>query len=52
MEKKFSDVKKMFFEVLDEVKPLMDPKPNSPNYKFLSAEKKVAITLYYLKYTG
>ena len=52
VEKKFLDVKKMLFEVLDEVKPLMYPKPNSPNYRFLSAEKKLAITLYYLKYTG
>ena len=44
--------KECFFEILDEVKPLLDPKPNCPNYRFLSAEKKLAITLYYLKDTG
>ena len=41
-----------FFEILDEVKPLLDPKPNCPNYRFLLSEKKLAITLYYLKDTG
>ena len=34
------------FEILVEIKPLLDPKPNCPNYRFLSAEKKLAITLY------
>ena len=38
--------------MLDEVKPLLDPKPNCPNDGFLSAEKKLAITLYYLKDTN
>ena len=58
MENKFSDVKRIFFffffffEILDEVKPLLDPKPNCPNYRFLLSEKKLAITLYYLKDTG
>ena len=41
-----------FFEILDEVKTLLDPKPNFPNYRFLLAEKKLAITLSYLKDTG
>ena len=44
--------KECFFEILDEVKPLLDPKANCPNYRFLSAEKKLAVTLYYLKDTG
>ena len=44
--------KECFFEILDEVKPLLDPKPNCPNYRFLSAVKKLAITLYYLKDTS
>ena len=34
------------FEILVEIKPLLDPKPNCPNYRFLSADKKLAITLY------
>ena len=40
------------FEILVEIKPLLDPKPNCPNYRFLSAEKKLPITLYYLKDTS
>ena len=44
--------KECFFEILDEVKTFLDPKSNCPNYRFLSAEKKLAITLYYLKDTG
>ena len=34
------------------MKPFLDPKPNCPNYRFLLSEKKLAITLYYLKDTG
>ena len=41
----------VFFEILDEITPLLDPKPNCPIYMFLSAEKKLAVTLYYLKDT-
>ena len=52
MGKKFRRSKECFFEILDEVKPLLDPKANCPNYRFLSAEKKLAVTLYYLKDTG
>ena len=44
--------KECFFEISDEVKPLLNPKSNCPNYRFLSAEKKLAIILYYLKDTG
>ena len=31
---------------------MLDPKPNCPNYRFLLSEKKLTITLYYLKDTG
>ena len=41
-----------FFEILDQVKALLETKPNCPNCRFLSAEKKLAITLCYLKDTG
>ena len=44
--------KECFFGILDEVKPLLDPKPNCPNYRFLSAEENPEITLYYQKDTG
>ena len=44
--------KECFFETLDKVKLWLDPKPNCPSYRFFSAEKKLAITLYYLKDTG
>ena len=30
----------------------MDRKPNCPNYRFLSPEEKLEITVYYLKDTG
>ena len=53
MENKFFGCqKRMSFEILDEVKPLLDPKPNCSYYRFLSAEKKLAITLHYVKDTG
>ena len=28
------------------------PKPNCPNYRYLAIEKKLVITIYYLKDTG
>ena len=48
----FSMSKECCFEILDEIKPLLDPKLNCPYYRFLSAAKMLAITLYYLKDTG
>ena len=48
----FGCQKNVFFEILDEVKTLLDPRPNFPNYRFLLVEKKLAITLSYLKDTG
>ena len=44
--------KECFFGILGQVKPLLDPKPNCPNYRFLSAEKNPEITLYDQKDTG
>ncbi len=37
---------------MDEISDHIAPNLNSPNHKALSPEKKVAITLYYLKDTG
>ena len=41
-----------FMNLVDELRPYITPSPLSPNQKALSAEKKLAITLYYLKDTG
>ena len=41
-----------FQHLLDEVRPYISPSPISPNCHSLSAEKKRATTLYYLKDTG
>ena len=41
-----------FFALADELRPFIAPKNGSPNYRFLTTEKKLAITLYYLKDTG
>ena len=36
----------------NELRPFIEPNPNSPNYRYLSTEKKLGLTLYYLKDTG
>lgn len=41
-----------FQKLVDEIRPYIAPNLLSPNHRALSAEKKVAITLYYLKDTG
>lgn len=41
-----------FFTLLDQLRPYISSRPNSPNYRFLRAEKRLAVTLYYLKDTG
>ena len=41
-----------FTKLLVEIKPYISPNPLSPNYRALTSEKKLAITLYYLKDTG
>jgi predicted DNA-binding protein YlxM (UPF0122 family) len=50
--KNFRLSRTQFFKLLDEQRPYITPKPNSPNYRSLPAQKKLAMTLYYLKDTG
>ena len=42
----------LFYKLLREVDPYITPNPLSPNYRALSSETKLALTLYYLKDTG
>ena len=44
--------KEEFKELVQELSPFISTDPKSPNFTALNAEKKVAITLYYLKDTG
>ena len=44
--------RKKFFNLVDLLKTTIGPNPNTPNFRSLSAAKKVAITLYYLKDMG
>ena len=44
--------KETFQDLVQELSPWISPKPDSPNYRAILANKKVAITLYYLKDTG
>jgi len=37
---------------VSELRPYISPNPKSPNHRALSAEKKVAVALYFLKDTG
>ena len=41
-----------FQELCDILRPFITPNPLSPNYRSLSAEKKLAVILYFLKNTG
>ena len=53
LEKKFSyDKRVRFLELAADIHPVISHKPNCPNYRYLTTEKKLAITLYYLKYTS
>lgn len=38
--------------LVSELRPYISPNPKSPNHRALSAEKKVAVALYFLKDTG
>ena len=49
MEKQFSFCKEKFFRLVDLLQTTIGPNPNTPNFRSLSAAKKVAITLHYLK---
>ena len=51
-QKNFRMTREQFNELCDELRPHISPNPNSPNYRALPLEKKVAIALYYLKDTG
>ena len=44
--------KESFYQLANELRPFIAPKPGSPNYRYLTTEKKIALTLYYLKNTG
>ena len=50
--KNFRMSRDLFMSVLDELRPFLTPKPNSAHDRALTAEKKLAMTLYYLKDTG
>ena len=42
--KNFRMTKESFTKILAKISPLISPKSNSPNYRLLSAEKKLAVT--------
>ena len=44
--------KQSFYDLVHKLHPVIGPKPNTPNYRYLTTEKKLAATLYYLKDTG
>ena len=50
--KSFRFFKEKVFDLVDLLKTTIGPNPNTPNFRSLSAAKKVAITLYYLKDMG
>ena len=41
-----------FMSLLVVLNPFISPNPSSPNYRAINAEKKLALTLYFLKDTG
>lgn len=50
--KNFRMSREEFKKLADELRPFISPDLSSPNYMALSAEKKLAMTLYFLKDTG
>ena len=50
--KNFRMSRESFRDLLAELNPYISPNDSSPNYRTLSAEKKLALTLYFLKDTG
>lgn len=44
--------RQVFMKLVEELRPYISPDPRSPNRTALSAEKKVALTLYFLKDMG
>ena len=50
--KKFRILRHLFESLVSKLEPFISPDPTSPNYRKLSAKKKTAIALYFLKDTG
>ena len=50
--KNFRSEEASFFDVVSHLRPYISPNPNSPNRRALCADKKVAITLCFLKDCG
>ena len=50
--KNFRMTKESFMKLLAKISALISSKSNPPNYILLSTEKKLVVTLYYLKDTG
>ena len=50
--KNFRMPRKYSFDLVRQLQPYISPDQSSPNYTYLSAEKRVAVTLYYLKDMG
>ena len=48
----FRMLEEAFLELAEKLRPLISPKPSSPNNRAVSGEKKLAVTLYFLKDTG
>ena len=44
--------RELFDQLVNALNPWISPNLNSPNYRAIPANKKVGITLYYLKDTG
>ena len=42
----------LFNELVNLLRPFLSPNPMSPNYRAIPIEKRIALTLYYLKDTG
>ena len=50
--KNFRMTREEFFKLVHELRPYISPDESSPNYRALTAEKRLAVALYYLKDTG
>ena len=50
--KNFRSEEASFFDVVSHLRPYISPNPNSPNRRALCADKKVAVTLYFLNNCG
>ena len=48
----FSMDEALFHDLVSQLCAFISPKPHSPNRRALTADKKIAVTLYYLKDSG